>query len=72
MPRVIPIGGFWAGEEIVMSAAATAPKVKALAALPEIAPAVDAGDSPDSAKTLSLRGVVHLTTVDEVLGVPDG
>ncbi|QKZ16220.1 pyridoxamine 5'-phosphate oxidase family protein [Streptomyces chartreusis] len=67
LPRVIPIGIFWTGEEIVMSTAATAPKVKALSVRPEVALTIDAGDSPGSAKTLSLRGVVHLTIVDGVV-----
>ncbi|WCE01872.1 pyridoxamine 5'-phosphate oxidase family protein [Streptomyces sp. HUAS 31] len=67
LPRVIPIGIFWTGEEIVMSTAATAPKVKALSVRPEVALTIDAGDSPGSAKTLSVRGVVHLTIVDGVV-----
>ncbi|MEU9661598.1 pyridoxamine 5'-phosphate oxidase family protein [Streptomyces chartreusis] len=67
LPRVIPIGIFWSGEEIVMSTAATAPKVKALSVRPEVALTIDAGDSPGSAKTLSVRGVVHLTIVDGVV-----
>ncbi|WP_324614484.1 hypothetical protein [Streptomyces sp. MMG1121] len=48
-----------------MSTAATAPKVRALSARPEVALAIDAGDS--SAKALSVRGVVHLTIVDGVV-----
>ncbi len=67
LPRAIPIGIFWTGEEIVMSTAATTPKVKALSARPEVALTIDAGDSPGSAKTLSVRGVVHLTIVDGVV-----
>jgi hypothetical protein len=50
-----------------MSTAATAPKVRALSARPEVALTIDAGDTPDSAKTLSVRGVVHLTIVDGVV-----
>ncbi|MZD10549.1 pyridoxamine 5-phosphate oxidase [Streptomyces sp. SID5785] len=67
LPRVVPIGIFWTGDEIVMSTAATAPKVKALTARPEIALTVDAGDGPGSARTLSVRGVAHLTIVDGVV-----
>lgn len=67
LPRVVPIGIFWTGDEIVMSTAATAPKVKALSARPEVALTIDAGDSPGSAKTLSVRGIVHLTVVDGVV-----
>src|SRR5690349_9566643 len=66
-PRVIPIGIFWTGAEIVMSTAATAPKVRALSARPAVALTIDAGDSPGSAKTLSVRGVAHLTIVDGVV-----
>ncbi|MGW6056719.1 pyridoxamine 5'-phosphate oxidase family protein [Streptomyces sp. NPDC055189] len=67
LPRVIPIGIFWTGQEIVMSTAATAPKVKALTARPEVALTIDTGDSPGSARTLSVRGLVHLTIVDGVV-----
>jgi hypothetical protein len=67
LPRVVPIGIFWTGDEIVMSTAATAPKVRALSANPEVALTIDAGDSPGSARTLSIRGVVHLTIVDGVV-----
>ncbi|POX55795.1 pyridoxamine 5-phosphate oxidase [Streptomyces sp. Ru71] len=67
LPRVIPIGIFWTGVEIVMATAATAPKVKALSARPEVALTIDAGDTPGSAKTLSVRGVAHLTIVDGVV-----
>jgi hypothetical protein len=66
-PRVIPIGIFWTGDEIVMATAATAPKVKALSARPEVALTIDAGDSPGSARTLSVRGAAHLTIVDGVV-----
>jgi hypothetical protein len=67
LPRVVPIGIFWTGDEIVMATAATAPKVSALTARPEVALTIDAGDSPGSAKTLSVRGIVHLTIVDGVV-----
>lgn len=66
-PRVVPIGFFWTGDEIVMATAATAPKVKALSARPEIAVTIDTGDSPGSAKALSVRGVARLTVVDGVV-----
>jgi hypothetical protein len=67
LPRVVPVGIFWTGSEIVMATAATAPKVKALSARPEVALTIDVGDSPDSAKTLSVRGTVNLTIVDGVV-----
>ncbi|MEU1488063.1 pyridoxamine 5'-phosphate oxidase family protein [Streptomyces sp. NPDC005752] len=67
LPRVIPIGIFWTGDEIVMSTASTAPKVKALSARPEVPLTIDADDSSGSARTLSVRGVVRLTIVDGVV-----
>ncbi|MGV9675464.1 pyridoxamine 5'-phosphate oxidase family protein [Nocardia sp. NPDC003482] len=67
LPRVVPIGIFWTGEEIVMSTAATAPKVAALSARPEVALSLDSGDTPGLAKSLSVRGIVHLTIVDGVV-----
>ncbi|WP_433890353.1 pyridoxamine 5'-phosphate oxidase family protein [Streptomyces sp. CA-111067] len=67
LPRVVPIGIYWTGDEIVMATAATAPKVSALTARPEVALTIDAGDSPGSARTLSVRGIVHLTIVDGVV-----
>ena len=50
-----------------MSTAETAPKVRALTVRPEVALTIDAGDGPGSAKTLSVRGVVHLTIVEGVV-----
>jgi hypothetical protein len=66
-PRVVPIGIFWTGDEIVMATAASAPKVKALSARPEVALTIDAGDGPTSAQALSVRGRVDLTIVDGVV-----
>jgi len=67
-PRVIPIGFHWNGDRIVVCTAATAPKVKALSARPEVATTIDAGDTPAEAKSLLVRG---LASVDIVDGVPD-
>ena len=67
-PRVIPIGFHWRGDRIVVCTAATAPKVKALSARPEVATTIDAGDTPAEAKSLLVRG---LASVDIVDGVPD-
>jgi len=67
-PRVIPIGFHWDGDRIVVCTAATAPKVKALSARPEVATMIDAGDTPAEAKSLLVRG---LASVDIVDGVPD-
>lgn len=67
-PRVVPVGFLWDGEAIVVCTATTAPKVKALTARPEVALTVDAGDTPASARSVSMRGVA---TIDVVDGVAD-
>jgi len=55
-PRVIPVGFFWTGEQFVIATATTAPKVAALSARPDVALAIDAGDTPEQARALSIRG----------------
>jgi len=65
-PRVIPIGFHWTGEQIVVSTAATAPKVGALSARPEVALTIDCGDTPGDARSLSIRGRVSVRIVDGV------
>jgi hypothetical protein len=67
-PRVIPIGFLRDGNQIVICTAATAPKVKALAARPPVALTIDVGDTPTEAKALLIRGVATLGIVD---GVPE-
>jgi hypothetical protein len=67
-PRVIPIGFYWNGNQIVVCTAATAPKVKALSSRPNVAITIDVGDTPTEAKALLVRG---LASVDIVDGVPD-
>jgi hypothetical protein len=66
-PRVIPVGFFWTGEEFVISTATTAPKVAALSARPEVALAIDAGDTPGGARSLSVRGRASVKIVDGVV-----
>jgi hypothetical protein len=68
LPRVIPIGFHWNGNEIVVCTAATAPKVKALSARPDVALTIDVGDTPAEAKALLVRGRAGVDIVD---GVPD-
>ena len=68
LPRVIPIGFYWNGECIVVCTATTSPKVRALTDRPHVALTIDAGDAPATARSLSVRGVATLETVD---GVPD-
>jgi Pyridoxamine 5'-phosphate oxidase len=67
-PRVIPIGFYWNGRQIVVCTAVTAPKVKAVSSNPNVAMTIDVGDTPTEAKALLLRG---LASVDIVDGVPD-
>jgi hypothetical protein len=67
-PRVIPIGFYWNGSQIIVCTAATAPKVKALSSRPEVALTIDVGDTPTDSKQLLMRGVASVDIVD---GVPD-
>jgi hypothetical protein len=66
-PRVVAVGFYWTGDEFVVSTATTAPKVAALAASPEVALAVDAGDTPGGARSLSVRGRATVDIVDGVV-----
>jgi nitroimidazol reductase NimA-like FMN-containing flavoprotein (pyridoxamine 5'-phosphate oxidase superfamily) len=67
-PRVIPVGFYWSGERIIVCTATTSPKVKALSSRPNVAVAIETGNSTDAAKSLLVRGVAAMDTVD---GVPD-
>jgi hypothetical protein len=66
-PRVMPVGFFWTGDEIVISTATTAPKVAALSACPDVAVVIDEGTTPDQARSLSVRGQASVTIVDGVV-----
>ena len=66
-PRVVPVGFFWTGAEFVISTAETAPKVAALSARPHVALALDRGDTPGDARSLSVRGTATITIVDGVV-----
>ena len=66
-PRVIPVGFFWTGDEIVIATATTSPKVTALRAHSDVALAIDAGDTPDQARALSIRGRASVEIVDGVV-----
>jgi hypothetical protein len=67
-PRVIPIGFYWTGDQVVVSTAATAPKVAALQARSDVALTIDAGETPDQARSVSIRGRASVEIVD---GVPE-
>lgn len=66
-PRALPVGFYWTGEEFIVSTATTAPKVAALSERPEVALTIDAGGTPGSAKSLSVRGRAEVTIVDGVV-----
>ncbi len=65
-PRVVPVGFLWNGQDIVVCTAPTAPKVGALSARPQVAVTIDAGDTPETAKALSIRGVAEVDVVEGV------
>jgi hypothetical protein len=66
-PRVIPVGFFWTGDQVVISTATTSPKVTALSARPDVALSIDSGDTPDQARALSIRGQASVEIVDGVV-----
>ncbi|MTD15907.1 pyridoxamine 5-phosphate oxidase [Nakamurella sp. YIM 132087] len=66
-PRVVPVGYFWTGTEFVVSTADTAPKVAVLRRHPEVALAIDSGDSPGAARALSVRGTAAVEIVDGIV-----
>jgi nitroimidazol reductase NimA-like FMN-containing flavoprotein (pyridoxamine 5'-phosphate oxidase superfamily) len=67
-PRVIPIGYFWNGAEVVICTATTSPKARALAERPTVALSIDEGATPMDSKAVLIRGTAVLETVD---GVPE-
>jgi nitroimidazol reductase NimA-like FMN-containing flavoprotein (pyridoxamine 5'-phosphate oxidase superfamily) len=67
-PRVIPIGFFWNGGEVVICTATTSPKARALAQRPQVAVTIDEGATPMDARAVLIRGTAVLETVD---GVPE-
>ena len=62
-PRAIPVGVLWNGERIIVCTATTSPKVAALSSRPNVALAIDSGDSPGGAKSLLIRGIASMETV---------
>jgi hypothetical protein len=67
-PRVIPIGFWWTGSEVVFCTAVSSPKVRASAKRPEVAITIDIGNTPADAEALLVRGSARLETVD---GIPE-
>ena len=66
-PRVIPIGFWVEGSQIVIATAPKSAKVAALRADPNVALTIDQGAFPP--KALLIRGTTEVTLVD---GVPEG
>ena len=64
-PRVIPIGFYWNGAQIIVCTATNAPKVRALARNPKVALTIDTDTQPPH--VLLVRGTAHIDVVD---GVP--
>lgn len=61
-PRVVPIGFYWNGQEIVMATATDAPKTKVLKNGAKVAVSIEHDSSPP--KILQIRGTVHTDTVE--------
>lgn len=66
-PRVVPVGFYWTGYQVVVATASTAPKVAALTARPDVALAIDAGGTPEQARALSIRGRASVEIIDGVV-----
>ena len=66
-PRVILVGFFWTGDQVVVATAPTAPKVAALSARPDVSLVIDAGDTPEQARALSIRGRASVEIIDGVV-----
>ncbi len=64
-PRVIPIGFYWNGAQIIVCTATSAPKVRALAKNPKVALTIDTDTQPPH--VLLVRGTAHIEVVE---GVP--
>ena len=65
-PRVIPVGFYWNGDRIIVCTVPTSPKVRALSSRPQVALTLDSGSEPGTAKSLLVRGVATVETVDGV------
>ena len=64
-PRVIPIGFYWNGAQIIVCTATNAPKVRALTRNPKVALTIDTETQPPH--VLLVRGTAHIDVID---GVP--
>lgn len=66
-PRVIPVGYFWTGADFVIATAPTSPKVSALSKAADVAMSIDSGDTPETARALSIRGSASVRIIDGVV-----
>jgi nitroimidazol reductase NimA-like FMN-containing flavoprotein (pyridoxamine 5'-phosphate oxidase superfamily) len=64
-PRVIPIGFWWNGADLILATHPQSPKVKALRAHPHVALTIDTNDFPPH--MLTIRGTASIVVVD---GIP--
>jgi len=62
-PRIVPMWFHWTGEDILMGAPPTSPKMKVLAARPHVAVSIDSTDWPY--KWLNLRGTASVQVSPE-------
>lgn len=67
LPRVIPVAFHWDGSQVFVCTLPISPKVRALAAHPQVALTIDTDDGPAS-RSLLLRGVAAIEVVDGVPG----
>jgi Pyridoxamine 5'-phosphate oxidase len=67
LPRVIPIGFWWNGSQVVVATVPTSPKASALAARPQVALTIDTNEGTPG-RSLLIRGTAGIEIVD---GVPD-
>ncbi|MCO5223067.1 MAG: pyridoxamine 5'-phosphate oxidase family protein [Thermomicrobiales bacterium] len=65
-PRVIPVGFWWNGTEIVICTMVGSPKVRAISERPDVALTIDASDTPATAKSVLMRGRASVDIVDGV------
>src|SRR5947209_3059681 len=61
-PRVVPLGFHWNGEQFVICTVPDSPKVRALAAQPQVALTIDTDTFPPH--VLLVRGNASLETID--------
>jgi Pyridoxamine 5'-phosphate oxidase len=64
-PRVVPIGFYWNGAELVLASVSYAAKVKALVANPKVALTIDTAEPPWH--LLLVRGTASVEIVDGVV-----